>query len=141
MSLLMQVVIVDGATSTTLCDGVGYRDATHWAYLDLQLPASYAKQISAAMRAAFVKPLTRVTVAPQVRLRVERLYATAEAAIAAKLLLPANAPVKGVITVTVATGSTVVCQDCAIDSCQPVTNGCTLTVDWAYSCGQVAAGA
>ena len=141
MALLMQVVIVDGASSTTLCDGVGYRDSAHWAYLDLQLPVSYAAQISAPLRAAFVKPLTRVTATPQLRLRVERLYATPEAAIAARLVLPATAPLKGVITVTVATGSTVVCQDCAIAACQPVTNGCTLTVDWVYNCGAVAPGA
>lgn len=141
MALLMQVVIVDGGSSTTLCDGVGYRDSNHWAYLDLQIPARYLKDIARPVRAAFQKPLTRVSIGPQLRLRVERLYATPEAAIAARLVLPATAPTKGVITITVATGTTVVCSDCAIDACQPVTNGCTLTVDWTYECGQVAAGA
>ena len=140
MSLLMQVVIVDGVSSTTLCDGVGYRDSSHWAYLDCQLPATYASQVSLPIRAAFATPLGRVTASPMFMLRVCKLYATPEVAIAARLLLPANAPLKGTITVTVASGSTVVCSNCALDSCRPVTNGCTLTVDWAYKCGAVAAG-
>lgn len=140
MALLMQVVIVDGQTSTTLCDGVGYRDSSHWAYLDCQLPATYASQVASPIRATFSTPLTRITASPTLQLRVERLYSTPEAAIAARLLLPATAPLKGSITITVATGSSVVCSNCVLDTCRPVTSGCTLTVDWAYKCGQVAAG-
>ena len=140
MSLLMKVVLDNGGSFTTLCDGVGYRDSDHWAYLDCQLPATYASQVSLPIRAAFATPLGRVTCSPLLRLRVCKLYATPEAAIAARLLLPANAPLKGTITITVATGNTVVCANCALDACNPVTNGCTLTVDWTYKCGAVAAG-
>lgn len=138
--LLMQVVIADGGSFTTLCDGVGYRDSTHWAYLDCQLPAAYASQVAMPIRATFSTPLSRVTASPTLQLRVERLYATPEAAIAARLLLPANAPLKGAITITVATGSTVVCSNCVLESCRPVSTGCTLTVDYTYKCGAVAAG-
>ena len=144
MALLMQVVIVDGVSSTTLCDGVGYRDSSHWAYLDCQLPATYASQVSLPIRAPFATPLGRVTASPMFMLRVCKLYATPEAAIAARLLLPANAPLKGTITISVATTGSgvapVVCSNCALDACRPVTNGCTLTVDWTYKCGAVAAG-
>lgn len=144
MALLMQVVIVDGASSTTLCHGVGYRDSTHWAYLECQLPADYAFQVSMPIRAAFATPLGRVTASPKIMLRVCKLYDTPEAAIAARLLLPANAPLKGTITISVATTGSgvapVVCSNCALDACHPVTTGCTLTVEWTYKCGAVAAG-
>lgn len=140
MSLIYSVTITPaGGGATTLCDGVGYRDSTHWAYLDLQLPAEYAGQVQSAIRASFTKPLTRITVSPKLTLRVEKVYATPEAAIVAKLLLPASAIPSGTIVIVVFSGAggTITISDAAIESCRPVTNGCTLTVDWVYKCGAV----
>lgn len=141
-ALVMSVTITpSGGSPTTLCDGVGYRDDSHWGYLDIQTPAQIARQISSPIRASVSVPLTRVTVSPQLRLRVERLYPTVAQAKLAALMLPFSAVPAGAIAIVVYTdaGGTINISSAALASCQPVTSGCTLTVDWTYDIGSATA--
>ena len=66
--------------------------------------------------------------------RAEIVYATPEAAINAKLLLPSTLIPAGTIVVQVDAAGTMIrtYSGCALNSVNPVTNGCTLTIEYVY---------
>ena len=136
MALLESVVITpSGGSPTTLAAGIGLRGTTP-ATLDVNNRITIANQKSSPLRAAFTTAFTRVTIGLQLVIRCEAVYASPEAAIFAKLGIPATIVPAGTIVVTVdaATPATMVrtYTGCAINSVNPVTKGCTLNIEYVY---------
>ena len=104
--------------------------------MDVQNRISVANQVSSPLRATFTTAFTRVTIGLQLVIRCEAVYASPEAAIHAKLGIPAALVPSGTIVVTVdaATPATMVrtYTGCALKSVTPETKGCTLHIEYVY---------
>ena len=134
MALLESVVITPGGGSpTTLCAGVGLRGTTP-ATLDVQNRVNVMNQKSTPLRAAYTQAFTRVAIGLQLIVRAEVVYASPEAAINAKLLLPSTLIPSGTIVVTVDVAATMIrtYTGCALNTVSAVTRGCTLTIEYTY---------
>jgi len=136
------VTSYDGATTTTLCHGVGTRAADEWRLEGaIDLPVSFARQTVEPVRAAFWLPMTRTTRRPRVTFRVSRLYSTLAAAHEARLTWAAAVAAAGTLYIYLTDARRVTCSNAALAECIATQNGLLVTLDYVWEVGAVAAGA
>ena len=135
MALLESVVITpSGGSPTTLAAGIGRQTGTTPATMDVQNRISVQNQKSTPLRIAFTQAFTRITIGLQLVIHCEAVYASPEAAVHAKLGIPATLIPSGTIVVTSDVAATLVrtYTGCALASVNPGTKGCTLNIEYVY---------
>jgi len=135
MARLERVVITpSGGSPPTLAAGTGPKTGSTPATMDVNNHITVSNQVSRAIRASFSTAFSRVTVGLQLIIRCEAVYATPEAAVHAKLGIPASLIVSGTIVVTSDVAATLVrtYTGCALNNVDPQTKGCTLNITYVY---------
>lgn len=135
------VTILDGATTTTLCHGMGQRTVNEWRLEgDIEAPAAFTcGEPIRPLRAVNSTPPGRAMRESRVTFSVGRIYSDLAAAYEARLTLPNTCPVKGTLYINVSATRRVSCANAQIESCNTKQNGLFVGASYSFLVGAVTA--